>query len=78
MDTVQVTPLGRTAVSSTNVDALVAISKGMQAVKLLHHNPPHLNWGCLLAHVVLYNGHKMVVAVVIIVIISVTCLISYG
>jgi len=26
--------------------ALVAISKGMQAVKLLEHNPPVLNWRC--------------------------------
>jgi len=30
---------------ASNVYALVAISKGMQAVKLLQQNPPILHWG---------------------------------
>jgi len=43
---------------------LVAISKGMRAVKLLQQNHPVLNWGCRLMQVVLYNGRKTVVVVV--------------
>jgi len=42
----------------------VAISKGIQAVKLLQHNPPIVNWVCLLTHVVMYDGRKMVVCCV--------------
>jgi len=32
---------------------------------LLHQNPLVLNWGCRITQVVLYNGHKMVVVLVI-------------
>jgi len=43
-------------------NAVVAISKGMWAVKLLHQqNPPVLNWRCWLTRVDLYNDCKMVV-----------------
>ena len=41
--------------------ALVAISKGMWAVK---QNVPVLDWGCRLTQVVLYNGRKTVLVVV--------------
>ena len=45
---------------------MVAISKDMWAVKHLHQqNPPVLNWRCQLTQVDLYNGHKMVVVVVV-------------
>jgi len=40
-----------TLVSLPNLTALVAISKGMQAV--LQQNLPLLNWGCWLIQVVL-------------------------
>jgi len=44
---------------------LVAVSKGMQAVKLCNkQNPPVLNWRCRLMHVDLYNGHKTMAVVV--------------
>jgi len=33
----------------------------------LQQNPPILNWGCRLTLVDLYNGHKMVVVVVVII-----------
>jgi len=50
-----------------NLNALVAVSKDMQAVKLLQQNPRVLNWGCRLMQVVLYNGCKKIVVVVVIV-----------
>jgi len=37
---------------------LVAISKGMRAVKLHQQNSAVLNWRCLLTQVDEYNGHK--------------------
>ena len=40
---------------------LVAVSKGMQAVKLVQQNPPVLNWWCRLTQVDMCNGRKMVV-----------------
>ena len=46
-----------------NPNVLVAISKGMWAIKLHQQNPPILNWRCRLTQVDLYNGHKMVVVV---------------
>ena len=39
----------------------------MGSKTLLQQNPPVLNWECQLTQVVLYNGHKMVVAVVVVV-----------
>ena len=43
---------------------LVAVSKGMRAVKLLQQNPPVRNLGCCLMQVVVYNGRKTLVVVV--------------
>jgi len=44
------------------VISLVAVSKGMRAVKTLHHqNPQVLNWRCRLTHVAVYNGRKTVI-----------------
>ena len=40
---------------------LVAVSKGLQEVKILQQNPPVVNWGCRLMQVFLYNGRKTVV-----------------
>jgi len=47
-----------------NPNALVAVSNGMQAVKLLQQNPPVVKQGCWLTQVVLYNVSKMVVVLV--------------
>jgi len=45
---------------------LVAVSKGMQAVKLCNkQNSPVLNWRCRLTHVDLYNGHKTIAVVAV-------------
>jgi len=51
-DDVGVTLIRRTFFS---LNALVAISKGKQTVKPLQQNRPVLNWGCWIAHVVLYS-----------------------
>jgi len=48
-----------------NPKMLVAVSKGMQAIKLHQQNPPVLHWRCRLAQVDLYNGRKMVVVGVV-------------
>ena len=41
-----------------NPNVLVAVSKGMLAVKLHQQNTPVLNWWSQLMQVYLYNGHK--------------------
>jgi len=48
-----------------NPNALVAVSKGMLAVKLRQQNTPVLNWWSQLMQVYLYNGHKTMVVVVV-------------
>jgi len=49
-----------------NPNALVAVSKGMRAVKLCTNKILQvLNWRCWLTQVDLHNGRKMVVAVVV-------------
>jgi len=54
-----ITVLRRTQHLLSNLNALVAVSKGMQAVKLHQQNLPVLNWRCWLTQVDLYNGRKM-------------------
>ena len=57
-----VTPLRRTLASSPNPNALVAVSKGTRAVKLLfRRNPAVLISGCRLKQVVLHNGSRTIV-----------------
>jgi len=48
-----------------NLNALAVVSNRMQAVKLFKQNVPVLNWGYRLTQTDLYNGHKMVVVVVV-------------
>ena len=59
------TLLRRTPASSPLSVMLVAVSKGMRAVKLHQQNLPVLNWTCRLMQVDLYNGRKMVVVVLL-------------
>jgi len=47
----------------TNPNALVAVSKGMRAVKFAPTKSPVLNWRCRLTQVDLCNGRKTVVVV---------------
>jgi len=48
-------------------NALVAVSKGMRAVKLCTNKILQvLNWSCRLTQVDLYNGRKTVVVVVVV------------
>jgi len=62
MDTVQVTPLRRTLVSSPSSECASCHQQGHEGSKtLLQQNPPVLNCGCRLMQVVPYNGCKMVV-----------------
>jgi len=76
---VQVTPLQslRNLALFLNPNVLVAVIKGMRAVKLLHQNPPVLNWGCQLMQVVLYNGCKKVLVVVAVVVVVVVVFFSF-
>ena len=46
-----------------NPNALVAVSKGMWAVKLYQQNPPVLYWRCWLTQANLYNSRKIVVVI---------------
>jgi len=48
-----------------NPKLLVAVSKGMRAIKLHQQNPPVLHWRCWLAQVDWYSGRKMVVVGVV-------------
>jgi len=53
--------------SISNLNALVAVSKGVQTVKLSYNKNKSaaiLHWGCLLTQVAMYNGYKMIVVVV--------------
>ena len=51
---------------SIGLTLLIAFSKGMQAVNLMHQQyPPVLDWKCWLTQVDLYNGHKTVVCVLL-------------
>jgi len=49
------------------LNALAAVSNGMQAVKLCSKNPPFLTGGCQLTKVGPYDGHKTIVVVVVVV-----------
>jgi len=71
MEMAHITPWRRTLASSPKPNALVAISKRMPhagSKTLLEQNPPVLNYGCQLMQVVLYNGPKTVVVVVVVVV----------
>ena len=62
METVQVTPLRRTLASSPNPNALVAISKGMRAVKLYFFDETCSSYLTVPAkQVVLHNGSRIIV-----------------
>ena len=65
------TPL-RTLANVSNLNALVAVSKGMWAVKLCSSKIlQFLTEGAGLTQVVLYNGCKMLVEVVVVVVVVV-------
>ena len=62
----QVTPLRRTLASSPKSECVSCRQQGHTGSKtVLQRNPPVLNCGCRLTQVVLYNGHKAVIGVVV-------------
>jgi len=66
MEMVQVTPLRRNLASSPESEyARCHQQEHIGSKTLLKQSPSALNWWCWLMQVVLYNGHKTVVAVLV-------------
>jgi len=66
MKMAQITLLRKMLASSPSSICAICCQRGHARCKtLLQQNPTVVNWGCWLRQIVLYNGHKMVVVVLV-------------